>query len=184
MLKWESDLGVSFSVDEWTSMSDNLRKSNKAISFRETPIKIFSRWYLTPSKLHTYYPSISPNCFRGCAEPGTLMHTFWNCIHLNQIWHKATDIIENSSKQKIIPTPQICLLFANIPNIPSPCMRLFHSLCSSSHWMIAYNWKSNNLPWQQVVTRMESLKLSKWIYHTLNDSTHIHKRKWSYWNPS
>lgn len=162
-------------------MSTNLRKSNKAISFREAPIKVFSRWYLTPEKLHSYYPLVSPNCFRGCSVPGTFIHIFWSCTYLDLIWCKAFEIIESSSKQKITPTPQICLLFANIPNVPLPCTRLIHSLCSSILWMIAYNWKSNNLPWQQVVSRMESIKLAEWIYHTLNDTTHIHKNKWSFW---
>lgn len=175
-------MATPFSTEEWSSMSENLRKCNKAISFRETPLKLFSRWYLTPSKLHTYYPSVSPNCFRGCSEPGTLLHTFWECKYIKQIWLKATNFIECSSQQIITPTPQICLLYAKIPNTPTSCMRLFHSLCSSIHWMIAYNWKTKNLSWQQVTTRMESIKISEWIYHTLNDSTHIHKKKWSYWN--
>lgn len=86
MIKWESDLGITFSMDDWMSMSINLRKSNKAISFRETPTKVFSRWYLTPVKLHSYYPSVSPNCFRGCSVPGTFIHIFWSCPYLDLIW--------------------------------------------------------------------------------------------------
>ena len=182
MLRWEKDLDCSFSADSWYSMSENLQKCNKAISFRDTPVKLFSRWYLTPSKLHSFYPLISPNCFRGCSEQGTLLHTFWSCPFLDQIWRAATSRFESSYGHKISLTPQICLLYATIPDIPTSHMRLFHSLCSSIQWMIALNWKSNTILWSQVLERMEVYKISEKIYHTLNDNLHIYNSKWSNWN--
>ena len=184
MLQWEAELNDTFPLDTWLTMSENLRKSNKAISFRETPMKLFARWYLTPSKIHTFYPSLSPNCFRGCQSEGTLLHLFWSCPRLSQLWIEAASRFEKSSKHRFPLTPQICVLYGNIPDVPLPCSRLFHSLCSSIQWMIALNWRSDVILWSQVLDRMDLLMLSERIHHTLNDSRHIFEAKWAYWSLS
>ena len=162
-------------------MTENLRKSNRAVSFRETPTKLFTRWYLTPSKIHTFYPSVSPDCFRGCQTEGTLLHIFWSCPCLAQVWTEVTHRIEKSSRHKISLTPQICLLYGNVPDIPLPCSRLLHSLCSSVQCIIALNWRSEEIIWSQVLDRMALLKLSERVYHTVNDSHQVFEAKWSYW---
>lgn len=152
---------------------DNLRKSNRAISFRETPLKLFTRWYLTPKKIHDFYPTASPNCFRGCSEQGTFVHKFWSCTFLKPIWHAVANRIKEATGKTIELTPRICLLFASVLNIPTICNRLIHSLFSSIQWMIAYNWRSNNLIWSQVLSRMEMMKLTERIHHTLHDNMYI-----------
>lgn len=182
MLQWESELGCTFPIDNRNKMIDNCRKCNLAVSFRETPTKLLSRLYLTPSIIHSFYPSAPPGCFRGCSESGTYLHIFWSCKHLDHIWNAASLKINSITKKEISLTPQICILYANIPDIPSPCIRLIHSLFSSIQWMIALNWKSSNLPWSQVLNRMELLKLSEKIHHTLHDSMHIFNAKWLYWS--
>lgn len=145
--------------------------------------KLLTRWYLTPQKIHNFYPTVSPNCFRGCSEQGTLVHIFWSCKFLKPIWQAANNRIKEASGQTIELTPKICLLFASIPNIPIPCNRLIYSLFSAIQWMIAYNWRSTNLIWSQVLSRMELMKLTERIHHTLYDNMHIFNKKWSYWDP-
>lgn len=83
MLHWEAELDSPIPLETWNTMTDNLRKCNMAASFRELPMKLFSRLYPTPLKIHSFYPAASPYCFRGCNEPGTYLHTFgavdtWN----------------------------------------------------------------------------------------------------------
>ena len=181
MERWEIELNCSFQADQWLVMIDNLRKSNRAAAFRETPLKIFTRWYMTPAKIHSFYPNVSPNCFRGCQEVGNYFHIFWDCKLLQPIWLAVVERLEITLKKKIPLTPYICLLFATVPDVPSPCNRMIHSLISAVQWMIACNWKSQNLPWPQVISRMESIKLSERIHHTLYDSMHIFSNKWLYW---
>lgn len=180
MIHWEAELNC-FTTVVWNVMIDHLRKSNRAVSFRESPTKLLSRWYMTPSKIHSFYPETSPNCFRWCSELGSFLHIFWSCEHLKPIWRAAITRIEESSKQKIPLSPQACLLYATVPNIPTPCNRLLHSLTSSIQWMIAFNWRTHNLSWSQVLSRMEMLRLSEMIHHTLYDSMHIFNNKWNYW---
>lgn len=182
MLQWEADLDISIPLKSWNVMIENLRKCNIAASFRESPMKLFSRLYLTPSKIHSFYPSASPNCFRGCNIPGTYLHIFWDCVYLEPIWNAAANKIESITKKKINLSPQLCILYATIPDIPISCIRLTHSLISSIQWMIALNWKSQNLPWTQVLSRMDMLNLSERIYHTLHDSMHSFDEKWSLWS--
>lgn len=74
MLHWEADVDSPIPIETWNTMIDNLRKCNLAASFRESPMTLFSRLYLTPLKIHSFYPAASPCCFRGCAEPGTYLY--------------------------------------------------------------------------------------------------------------
>lgn len=56
MSKWEADCGTSFSPDDWKDCLTNLQKSTQCLTVRETAMKLFTRWYLTPVKLHTFTP--------------------------------------------------------------------------------------------------------------------------------
>lgn len=78
----------------------------------------------------------------------------------------------------------MCPLFTSIPDVPIHSTRLIHTLFSSIHWTIAFNWHSTSIPWPQVLNRMEQIKLSERIHHTLFDTMHIFKKKWTLWDIS
>ena len=182
MLRWEADLNCTISVESWSNMIDNLRKSTCAAAYRESPLKLLTRWYMTPSKIHSFYPTSPSGCFRGCPEEGDFLHIFWSCKHLDQVWSPMVTRLESVLKKRITLSPQICLLFDTVPDIPLPCNGLIHSLISSIHWMIAFNWRSQNLPWSQVESRMEMIRLSERIHYTLFDRMQKFNEKWSYWS--
>lgn len=82
MLQWETYLDISFTSEEQNTMIVNLHKCNYSIAIRETAMKLHTRWYMTPLKLNSFYPSLSPCCYRGCSDQGSFLHIFWNCKFL------------------------------------------------------------------------------------------------------
>ncbi|CAI9610930.1 unnamed protein product, partial [Staurois parvus] len=58
--KWEEDSGTTFSDEDWDSMVDNICKSSRSLSVHETAVKVLTRWYYTPSRLHILFPQTSP----------------------------------------------------------------------------------------------------------------------------
>ncbi|CAI9621365.1 unnamed protein product [Staurois parvus] len=73
-------------------MVDNTCKSSRSLSVRETALKVLTRWYYTPSRLHRLFPQTSPLCFRGCGLTGTLVHIFWDCPSISLIWCRISEV--------------------------------------------------------------------------------------------
>lgn len=125
MIRWETEIVCSFPTGYGSKMTKNLRKSNCAAAFRESPLKLFIRWYMTPVKIHSFihssfYPTTSPDCFRGCPIEGNYIHIFWSCKHLEPIWNAVISKLEKPLKKKNFPLTT---------NLPPLCLG---SRCSSS----------------------------------------------------
>lgn len=73
MTVWERELNLEFDLQDWEANWQNMRKCTNSLTIRETAIKLFTRWYYTPSRLHTIYPQASSSCFCGCALPGSIL---------------------------------------------------------------------------------------------------------------
>lgn len=89
MLSWERETGFTFVPPEWEEMLTNLFKNTRSHSICETAVKLHTRWYMTPTRIHLIYSAVSPLCFCGCNKLGSLTHTFWSCKLLKPIWQKA-----------------------------------------------------------------------------------------------
>lgn len=164
MLRWETNLDCSLSIEKWGAKIDNLRQCTCSTSIRKTPIKLHTRLHMTPSKIHCFYPLASPCYFRGFPDQGTFMHIFGSCKFLQPLWQQtATKVLQLAGKQSPYPTSMPLICFHTQYTHPL-CVRLLHTLFSSIQWMIAYNWCSPSLPWPQVLARMKMIKLSERIY--------------------
>lgn len=61
MLKWEQECDILLSPEKWADCTNNLLKCTRSITIRETAIKVLTRWYYTPKKLHSIFPTVPPN---------------------------------------------------------------------------------------------------------------------------
>lgn len=86
MIKWEQELDIKLSTENWSNCISILLKCTRSITIRETEVKLFTRWYYTPAKLHTIFPTIHHTCFKGCITTGSFTHIFWDCEKVSQIW--------------------------------------------------------------------------------------------------
>lgn len=128
MTRWETDWGTEFSSEEWLDMLQNMHKCTRSIAMKETVVKLHTRWYLSPDRVHKFYPGVPGTCFRGCQSSGTLLHTFWSCPHLQHIWNQAASRVAQITGSMITLTAPICLLFTPIPELPPPTQKLVNIL--------------------------------------------------------
>lgn len=154
------------------------------MSLKETVVKIHMRWYLTPDKMHRFYPNVSETCFRGCpaTSTGTSFHTFWSWPSLKPIWIQAATKVAQMTGSLITLTLPMCLLFAPLPDVPAPTQKIAHTLFCATLWGIALNWHSSLVPRSQVLQRMEAITRMERIHHTIFDTMHIYDCKWAYWS--
>lgn len=124
-----------------------------------------------------YLPCLYPPCFRGCTESGSLIHIFWSCKHLKPICQEAASKVSTIAGRLITLTVQMCLCFTPIPVVPIPCVKRIHTLFIAIHWVTALNWRTSAFSWSQVLARMDAIKLSERVYHTLYDTMHIQENK-------
>lgn len=176
MLKWEQECDITLSAENWSDSISNLLKCTRSITIRETAIKLFTRWYYTPSKLHAIFPSVPHTCFRGCIDTGSFSHIFWHCDKVSQIWKLLEGFASIISENKVNLTLSNCLLFTPIIGLNNFHIRLVHTICVAIHWLIAYHWKSPTLPLSQLKTRVNNILLMEKIFHTLNNSQHIFEK--------
>lgn len=148
----------------------NMHKCTRSVAIKETVVKLHTRWYYTPFRIHGIHPTIPDTCFRDCGERGTLLHTFWRCkLSLATDSYKSTPNNWNEYHLDIPNVYPVCRSSRGRPP-PHPEQKLVHTLYSAIHWAIALNWRTSTVPWSQVLLRMESIKLMEQIHHTLMDS--------------
>ena len=181
MSKWESELGLEYGLEDWERNWLNLRQCTVSLSFRETALKFFTRWYYTPQRIQQIFPQASPHCFRGCLTSGSFFHIFWDCEHVSSVWKKVFELIDKLGGSQTDLSYRQCLLFEKIPDTPRPLRRLIHTLCTAVLWVVAFNWKSPIVPFTQVLSRMDLIMLSEQIFHKLHDTVPIYEAKWNPW---
>lgn len=179
--QWEHDLALDQNTIDWDRGWTNICKSSKSLSIKETAIKLMTRWYYTPTRIQKIYPQSSPQCFRGCTQLGTYLHIFWECEKLQPTWTEVLKLIDRLVGNPINLTFQHCILFQDVPKITKPQLRLVHSICIATLWCIALHWKSPSIPFAQIIARIDSIKETEKIFHTLHDSIPIFDIKWNPW---
>lgn len=168
-------------VIDWDRGWLNICKCSKSLTTKETAIKLITRWYYTPTRIHKIYPQSSPNCFRGCSHLGSYIHTFWECEKLQPTWKEILKLIDKLVGNPINLTFHHCILLQDIPEITKPLMRLIHSICVATLWGIALHWKSSSIPFAQIISRIDSMRITEKIFHTLHDSIPVFDAKWNPW---
>lgn len=71
MLGWEAETGHQHPVEDWL----NMHKCTRSVAIKETVVKLYTRWYYTPVKIHRMCPSIPDIYFRGCGYIVTYSYT-------------------------------------------------------------------------------------------------------------
>lgn len=118
MRKWENDLGISFSNEQWQGTFMELHKASHCVTHWEITIKIANRWHFTPYRLSNYFLGSSPQCWRECGQIGNLLHMLWLCPNIRNLWNQTFYLIFSLTGILTPPTPALAILHLGIEKFP------------------------------------------------------------------
>lgn len=95
--KWESELNINSSDEDWQNMVKMHYTSTSSRNWREFSWKNLVRFFITP-KVNSKQLSKNIPCWRDCGELNAgHAHVFWKCDKITQFW-----IMIHDSLQKIL----------------------------------------------------------------------------------
>ncbi|CAH2305468.1 Hypothetical predicted protein [Pelobates cultripes] len=147
--QWHTEYDSSPSGNTWLQSLNALKGITNCYSHLEAHKKLVYRWYLTPSKLHKIYPSVSEKCWRCGGAKGTMFHIWWECPVLAPLWGHVKDILELLNITTVTLDPLTCLFLLLPPSLTKPLKQVTILTILAARNLIAQGWKHTHCPTKQ-----------------------------------
>ena len=182
-LKWEEELKISLSTDQWETIFHRLHKGSLNVLTQENGYKLYSRWYRTPHIVNKYNPNVSSLCWRCKSAPGTLLHIWWECNDIKPFWEKIHKLIyEITTYAPDYTAQQFLLHHSTLPNSVYKNSIILH-LINAARLCIPAKWLQPSPPsvsdW---LRRVQHIANMEDLIHQFYDSSEKFHSKWACWS--
>ena len=181
-LRWESDLDVNLSSNEWEHVFQHIHKGSLNVLTQENNYKLYSRWYRTPAIIHKYNTNISPLCWRCNRAQGTLLHIWWGCDLIRPFWKEVHQLISRiTTYTPDFTAAQYLLHHSSLPQYIYKKSLMFH-LINAAKLCVPIRWTQSSPPsisdWFNKIGYMAEMEE---LISQSKDSPKTFYEKWACW---
>lgn len=115
VLTWGRDLQESWYLEDCNKYYFWSFRGVRNTSLIEANLKVLTRWYLVPTRLAKIFTS--PQYFKGCDIPGSMIHVWWGCSRIRGFGNKIFYLIRKDTGCRVYKSPSVALLNFPVPNV-------------------------------------------------------------------
>lgn len=168
-MKWEKELKVEISDEEWHKMWMVHHSSTNSRIWREFAWKNLIRFFITP-KMKSRQMHSRQKCWRGCGSFNVdHSHIFWNCQKIIVFWEMICRELQQILGYRVPKTCLVLYLCKFSEEIVITCDRyLIKILLVAGKKAITRNWGKETPPTKdQWITIVEEIFLMEKVTHIL-----------------
>jgi len=180
MKKWEENLGIEISYEQWQKIWIKNIKFTLSNNLRENMYKMIYRWYLSPEVLFKSKIRNTNICWKCNNKKGSFYHIWWSCEKAKRYWTKINKYISEILGFDIQMKPEIYLL-GKIEDIMIKRQNiLFLYLSTAARVNYAQYWKEEKIPTKEewIMKLMELMQIDRLTNLIKGKETGKHKEIW------